>query len=273
MPPLKFDRNAQLAKARTILAETGQSPRELSQNNLIAAVKWTYRWGVTSTPILSAWMEKSSGAAVKRLIERGWLNSTKTRSGIPPSFITLSQLGLDEATKYVDILLPYPELDPFRVKQDMLRHSLLTQRLTIKELDNSRIIHFETEREIAIRGDQRNTKRPDAIWLERTGSPDRAGTRFGVEVELSGKWSRDLDDFVFGIILALSEAGGKHRQLDRFIIYSDSEAILERYEQAMAPGSPLNIWKKNGRGHWAVIEEIKVPEWLARHVEFRKIED
>ena len=262
----KFDRNSQLATARKALAETGMSPRELSIENRIDILHWLFRWGVSSTPILNACFEKPCGNRVKRLVDQGWLNSTKTKSGFPASFITLTQLGLYEATRYAEKQVPYHEIDPCRVKQQLLRHNLLVQKLTIEAWNNKERIEFETERELACDGDHLNFKRPDAVWINKDD-------RVAIEVELSGKWQRDLDQFVLGIIVALMQKESQPQRFDRFIIFSDSPAILNRYKKAMSAGATLNIWNKNTRGHWCVDKTMTVPAWLLERVEFRAIED
>lgn len=262
----KFDRKSQLAAARAALAATGMSPRELARENMSHILHWLFRWGVSSTPILNSVVDKTSGSRVKRLIDRGWLNSTKTKSGIPATFITLTELGLEEVTRHAEKLVPYPEIDPTRVKQWLLRHNLLVQRLTSEAWDHGEISGFETERELACDGDQLNFKRPDAVWLTRDG-------RSAIEVELSAKWERDLDQFVLGIILALMQTENRPRRFDHFIIFSDSLAILRRYENAMSATASLNIWKKNDRAHWYVDETKPIPRWLLERVEFRAIKD
>lgn len=262
----KFDRNAQLADARAALAATGMSPRELAHENRADILHWLFRWGISSVSILNSVLEKNAGRIVNRLVDRGWLHSTKTQSGIPASFVTLTELGLAEATRHAEKQVPYPELDPSRVKQHLLRHNLLVQRLTSDAWDLEEISGFETEREISTAGDKPGIKRPDAVWFTKDG-------RAAIEVELSGKWERDLDQFILGIVMALIETENRPRRFDRFIIFSDTPAILKRYKTAMSAGSSLNIWKKNTRGRWYVDETKSVPAWLLQRVEFRAIKD
>ena len=267
MSPEKFDRRSQLAAARATLAASGKSPRELGREKMQTILNWLYRWGVSSTAILSILLQKNAGAIVNRLANHGFINQTKTKSGSPASFLTLSQVGLEEATRQAEKLLPYLEIDPFRVNQNLLRHNLLTQQLTCSAWMNYEITGFQTEKEISLEGDHRNTKRPDAIWSMIDG-PVTA-----IEVELSPKWERDLDQFVLGVVLALMQTEKQPRRFDKFIVFSDSLAILTRYQTAMSPGAPLKTWKKNTRGYWFVDETLSVPKWLLERVEFRAIED
>lgn len=262
----KFDRHAQLAAARAALAASGKSPRELALEARQNVLQWIYRWGFTSTAILSDLLDKSAGVTVKRLVDQGWLRSTKTRSGTPTAFITLSEQGHEEAIRHADTLLPYPELDPYRVNQQLLRHNLMAQKMTCNALNNGDISWFKTEKELSCDGDQPNIKRPDIVW-------HYGDQKTAVEIELSPKWQRDLDQFILGIILALQDSESQPSRFDYFVIFSDSPAILSRYQAAMTAGSPLNIWKKDTRGHWSVDKTGTVPKWLVQLTEFRMIEE
>jgi hypothetical protein len=92
-------------------------------------------------------------------------------------------------------------------------------------------------------------------------------------MELSGKWDRRLDEFVSGVITALSPAtDGRPARFDRFIVITNSDAITKRYEAAFAKGAHVRLWRKNSRGVWEVSEVNEVPDWLRGKIEFRKIE-
>lgn len=257
----------QLVEARTALKKSGRSPKELERYNLREALSWIYRWGFSTPSILALHLDKKSSAPIKKMIDRGWLISTRTESGTPKYFVTLSQSGLQEAEKFARTLLPYNEIDPYKVNQKLLRHNLLCQKLTLEWWIYSAINNFRTEREIFVRGDKRNIKRPDAIWV------DGGGDKIGVEVELSSKWGRDLDEFIFGIVSALHETKDHPPTLQRFIVFSDSPAILHRYRQALSPDTKFNVWEKNSRGHWVPKAELSVPAYISARVEFNLVED
>jgi len=68
--------------------------------------------------------------------------------------------------------------------------------------------------------------------------------RIALEIELSAKWDRNLDDFILKIIRALKSSEGNIPYVDRFIVVSDSPAIVERYKQAIQPTSSFQTWTK-----------------------------
>ena len=180
---------------------------------------------------------------------------------------TLSETGQQEAERLAENLHRYPESDPYRINQQQIRHYLLAQQATINTLNRKAITDFMTERQLDSAGDKAGEKRPDVLWLLD------GGTRIGVEIELSAKWDRRLDDFVIGIARSLQtknpETPDKYQ---RFVIVTDSPAIQKRYKAAMQPGTDLNVWKKNSRAHWEVEKTIKVPAWLIDKVDFVLLE-
>ncbi len=240
-----------------------ETPQERCLTNRRIAVDWIYRFGFTSSQVLRQCLNKESSGWASVAVARGLLRSTRTESGVPPVIYTLSETGLELAHHHATRLLPYAEIDPYRVNQAKIRHDLLVQKLTITALREEVITKVSTERELN-EGDQRGQKRADAIWH----LPD--GRRLGIEMELSAKWERKLDEFICGVASALDPERGPDR-LDGFSIITDSEAICKRYRQAMRPGEPMRRWKKSARQHWVVDTEDVVPDWLHELVDFRVI--
>lgn len=107
--------------------------------------------------------------------------------------------------------------------------------------------------------DKLGQKRVDACWLKAT-------IKIGIEIELSKKWDRKLDEFVSGVINAL-----ENNIYSQFIIFSDSPAIISTYSLAMRPNTTYRTWKKNNKGLWQVDEVITVPTWLINKVSFQLI--
>jgi len=173
-------------------------------------------------------------------------------------------MGLQEAERFAPELYRYPESDPYKVNQKLLRHNLLAQKITVEAIRTGLVSSFETERMFAQDGDKSGVKRPDVVLVTTNN------LRIGIEVELSAKWSRDLDDFVLGILRALDTSTHKSHY-SRFTVASDSPAIIDRYKKAMVPGARLNIWVKNQRNHWVVDKTISVPDWLIQKVDFKLI--
>ncbi len=254
------ERRSQLKAARAALAESGASPRKISLESRMTIISWIYLWGYTSSSIIQERLGKSSGGYGNKLAAQGWLTATKTESGIPRFFYTLAEMGLQEAERFAPELYRYPESDPYRVNQKLLRHNLLAQKITVDAIRTGLVSSFETERMFAQDGDKSGVKRPDVVLVTTNN------LRIGIEVELSAKWSRDLDEFVLGIVRALETT-----TYSRFTVASDSPAIINRYKKAMAPGARLDIWVKNPRNHWVVDKAISVPDWLILKVDFQLI--
>jgi hypothetical protein len=76
--------------------------------------------------------------------------------------------------------------------------------------------------------------------------------KIGVEIELSAKWERDLDVFVFGCIQSI-----KNKKVDKILIISDSKAILKRYKAALEPDATYKKWSKQNNT-WVVESEYAV---------------
>lgn len=257
--------NAQLAAARCVIAESGKSPRELGKESRLKILEWIYQWGFTSSSVGQLLLGRTSGGYLKKLSNQGWLVSTKTKSGVPASYFTLSQMGIQDAERHANILCKYSEIDPYKVDQSKIRHYLIAQSSTVNALKVGLITDYETERMFGVGGDKLGVKRPDVVWVTT------AGHRYGIEVELSAKWERHLDDFVLKVIRALKSNGDNILEFSRFVIVSDSPAIINRYSTAMQSGQPLSIWEKSDRGHWVVQKTIRVPDWLISRVDFKLI--
>lgn len=252
---MQADRTEQLIRARHIATTklAGKSPQQRGQQKLHAALSWVYRWGWSSPTVLEqVGGAKRSGLAA-RLVRAGLLTATRTEAGgvlagVPVTYLTLTAAGLQEVERLRTVLLPY-SLDPSRVKQTQLRHDHLAQQLTISRLAGGQIVDFQTERELAVMS-KAGVKQPDVVWHLDDG------LKMGIEVELSSKWGRDLDGFVAGCVCALV---GPMRSLNAIALFTDSPAILSRYQEAMTPGRQFGVWHKDERGHWQVNERRKVP--------------
>lgn len=258
--------NDQLAAARFVIAQSGKNPRQIGKESRLKILKWIYSWGYTSSSIGQLLLHRTSGGYLQKLAKQNWVVSTKTKSGLPASYFTLSQIGLEDAERHSLTLSKYAEIDQFKVEQSKIRHYLIAQESTIRALESGVIVDYETERMFLSQGDALGLKRPDIIWVTNLGS------RLGVEIELSAKWERLLDDFVLNIIRALKSNDDSKPKFNRFIIISDSPAIIKRYQAAMQPDAEGSSWMKNNRGHWVVDKIYKIPAWLITQVDFQLIE-
>lgn len=252
----------QLAAARSALAAKGKNPRQLGNEARQTVLEWIYRWGFTSSSIIQQLLNKTSGGYANKLVKQGWLASTRTASGMPTFIFTLTKLGLEEAERHATRLLRYHEIDPYKINQQLIRHDLLAQQVTVNALRSQKIVGYQTERIFASSGDKSRVKKPDVTWLEGGNRP------IGVEIELSAKWARDLDEFVLGIGSALQSNNNAPSLYSKFMIFSDSKAIIERYKGAMQPRQEVRWWKKDQRNHWIVEKTTVIPDWLIKQVDF-----
>lgn len=251
-PPLLNPKTTSMLVARAAMKE---SPRAVGAKKLALALDWIYRWGWASptTIDLVASDGKRSGL-VARLVKRKFINSTRTESGggakgIPAYMLTLTQIGVEEVERTCEVLIQY-ELNPYKIDQKKLRHDELAQKSTANSLKDCTISNFKTERELVAQS-AAGVKQQDIIWITE------AGIRIGIEIELSGKWDRKLDEFVLKCLLSI-----KNKKVDRVALVSDSKAILKRYEKAFKPGANLQIWRKNDHGFWNPSEINIIPEWI-----------
>ena len=249
---------AKLAQARAVMAASGASPRARGVEKTRVALDWVYRWGWSSASILDLATGGVRTGLAARLVKQKLLTNTKTESGggikdIPNNILTLTASGLHEVERLREDLLNY-EVDPFRIDQTKLRHDQIGQRATANALKNGSILEFKTPAELAAKS-QKDVKQPDVLWIDNTGQ------RIGIEVELSAKWDRKLDQFILSCLTSLKTNSNEYKanQVDMVALVSDSKAILKRYMDSFKPGAPLTIWQKNDRGFWMREKTIKVP--------------
>lgn len=253
------NRHDKLMEARAA-ALAGRSPREVGRDKVAAALDWVYRWGWSAASVLDEIGDSKRRGLAARMTKSGLLVATKTQAGgavrgVPVHMLTLSGLGLAEAERMRETLLPY-RLDPARVYQGQLRHDGLTQVATLRALNAGRITEFRTPVEFA-EASKPNQKQPDAVWRLASGQ------RLAVEVELTAKWGRQLDQFVLGCVQSFGEKAAN--RVDQIAIVSDSPAILRRYGAALAAGATVGIWKKEG-SVWKRKELKKIPDWMSGKV-------
>ena len=237
-----------------------ESPQQRHLKKRLDVIAWVHRWGYSSADLIRQVAGMKSGGFATSLVKKGWLVKTKTESGMPRFIYTLSKTGLQEAERRADQLFRYPELDPYRVNQLQIRHYLLAQDMTLFAFETRFIADYKTERMFDEAGDIAGQKRPDIVW-ER---PD--GKLAAIEIELSAKWDRRLDEFVRGLLRSLNPYGRFPPKYVECLIVTDSPAIKRRYEAAMSLGAPLKTWEKKSSSQWVVTHRSVVPDWLLDHV-------
>ena len=249
--PLSQERRLELQEQRkAALGDLSPTAFGALRNRKI--LEWVWKWGYSTKPIIQKLTETSRHGICDRLVKRGLLRETKTESSLPVrSFFTLAENGLEEVERHADKLHKYDFLDPYRVRQNMLRHDLLAQSFTLQNLLTGRIKGFET---IYTSRDQSQSgvKQPDVMWLLPNGE------KYAIEIELTKKWDRDFDDFRIKVLKAL-----KNKQYDQFMLVTDAPAIKKAYEAGLKVGTQINQWKKDQYGKWAIVgQPVEVPEWM-----------
>lgn len=241
----------------------GRSPTQVGREKTHQALDWVYRWGWSSAAVLDGLSGAKRRGLAARLVKRGLLRATRTRSGgalqgVPIFILTLTPLGLIEVEHLRDSTLDY-KLDPYRYNQSLLRHDLLAQEKTLAALRQGKISDFLTEAEFAKRS-MPGHKQPDVIWLFHDNK------RSGIEIELSAKWGRGLDQFVSACVRALLPGPDSHCPLEHIGIFTDSEAIKRRYQAALRVGACYTEWQKDAQGKWVKAGNHEVPPELAGRV-------
>ena len=99
---------------------------------------------------------------------------------------------------------------------------------------------------------QKNVKQADAYLITKNKQ------KFALEIELSAKWDRKLDQFVLSSLSSMNKSEANPEPVDSIIIATDSKAIIKRYKQAFKPGATLPIWTKNDRGFWSIQKQIEI---------------
>ncbi len=237
----------------------GLSPRARGEEKVAEALDWIYRWGWASPQTVDSLSGAKRRGLGARLVRHGLLVATRTQAGgaghgVPSLILTLSPTGQAEVERHRTNLLPYNR-DPYKIRQDQLRHYELAQRATAGSLLNGAITSFKTELETAQRS-AAGQKQPDVEWTFPSG------IKAGVEVELTAKWARDLDQFVLGCLSSLASSEERPARYGLIVLLTDSPAIRKRYLQAFEPGRSFNRWQKNVRGHWEAVSKATVPDWV-----------
>jgi hypothetical protein len=250
------------ARATEILA--GKSPRQRGEEKRDQALEWLYKWGWSSSSILDSLAGIKGKGLSSRLIRNNLIKQTKTKSGggvkgIPVYMLTLTKTGLELIERERDILLPY-NTDPYLINQHLLRHDHIAQEITNIVLLSKSIASFQTEKEFSAFS-EKNIKQPDIIWIQPNGK------KIAIEIELSKKWGRDLYHFIHSCLLLIDS-----KSCTEICVVSDSNAIIEGYKKAFAPGAEYDIYEKIS-GKWKITGTTEVPEWIKGKIIWKPIEN
>ena len=240
------------------------------EESIYSASDWIYTWRYSSPGVINKLSQTSVNGLSRVLVNNGIAKSTKTACGsgfknVPGQILTLTKEGLRVIESRRDTLIKY-ELNPYKIRQDQLRHNHIAQSLTMEKMITGKIVKFETEKEVGVLSAFK-VKQPDVIWT--LGNRQR----IGVEVELTGKWGHALDHQISSCIRALREDDYGTSALDYILFYSDAQAILTRYKKAYEAGKTYATWGKNSQGSWVKEDQMVVPNWLTGKVLFQLFTD
>lgn len=263
---------ARLAQAREDLrtsGDTSTSARQRGKDKMRFALDWVYRWGWSSPSVIDLLSGAKRRGLCAKLVKAGFLIETKTASGailedIPSKIITLSERGITEAERFRETMLDY-DTNPYKVNQSLLRHDTVAQRATANNMAQGKIIDFATPRELAAKS-IRNMKQPDVMWV----MPDNR--KVAIEVELTAKYERKLDEFVLGIIISLQPKSDKPAKFDQCAIVTDSDAIIKRYKPAFESDHKVSRWVKNSQSKWSIDKTWDVPPWVKGKLSWVKVD-
>ena len=255
------DRQASLLAARDV-ALNGLTTIEYSRKRAFKLCYWILRWGVTSPTLLDKVARSKRRGIGKKLVGKNLLKQSKTSGGgfskgTPRHILTLTKIGLAFLLESgLDGDTDYKLIDPTKVREDKLRHDFIAQLFTFENLEDGNIVDFIPEF-LNKESHKANTKIADVIWIQVDG------TRIGLEVELTPKFSRSLDQFIYGVIMALLD-----KKVDRFLLLTDKQSIIDRYTEAMNSKS-VPIWFKNKQGRWTKKDEpFVIPSFIKNEERF-----
>jgi len=234
----------------------GLPPVKAGQIKTKKALLWVYRWGWSTSTILEIVGGAKGSGLASRLVRRGLLKATKTEAGpaagAPTAILTLTQQGQNEVEKHIENqndLIEY-QLDPYRIDQSKIRHGQLAQSATAKNLRDGSIVDYITEQMAAAKS-EKNVKQHDIVWICDNGE------KTGIEVELSAKWARKLDEFVLSCIKSIN-----NKKVNQIYIVTDSKAIQNRYAVAFEVGHIFGKWEKSELGFSKKVGTYKVPDYV-----------
>jgi len=236
-----------------------KTTKEKREESIYSASDWIYRWWYSSPIVVNQLSQTSSNGLSGILVNYGLVKSTKTACGsgfknIPGQMLTLTKEGVRLIESRRDTLIKY-DVNPYRIRQDQLRHNHIAQSLTMNKMSSGKIIKFETEKEFG-KLSSFEIKQPDVIWTLKNQ------LRVGVEVELTGKWDRALDHQISSCINALRKNDYGISELDYILFYSDSPGIITRYKKAYEAGKTYATWGKDNQGRWLKEDQMVLPSWI-----------
>jgi hypothetical protein len=237
--------------------EAGESSRARGRKKERDVCSWLYVNGVSTAEIINSVSGQKAPGFAKKMVNKGLLAASKTVSGSPTFFYTLTKSGLDLAMSIAAQPVHYKCMEPHKLSQTIFSHNFCVQKISLEARERYGF-SFQSQAQIAVKHSS-GVKVPDAVWL------DKNGDRIAVEVEFSQKFGRVLDQTIVSIVNSLEKS-----EYRCYFFFVRSPVIAENYARAMAPGTVYDVWEKNQRGGWMYLEANRkaVPHWLIDRVFF-----
>ena len=262
---------AALQAGRQAAKESGKTPREMGHERTLQALRWVYLFGWSSAALLEQLVNTNRGGIGARLVRQGLLKKHLSPAGggikdAPLAVLTLTQWGEEYVCRYAEHVDDLHAYSP-AVGWAQLRHDCIVQRLAIEALAASEgALRIESDSETRSKG--RKGKIHDLVLVEDLGDGKRMRTL--VEVELTQKKGRELDNFVLGCCNSMLKAENAGDEV-ALHLYSDSPTLLRHYKQRLAANAKFHTWKRNNSGHWVEHEAWNVPERFTSNMYFHNI--
>ncbi|MCW0235742.1 MAG: hypothetical protein OJJ21_19230 [Ferrovibrio sp.] len=250
-------------------ALNGMTPREKGAEKAAQALDWMYRWGWTTSSVIATLAGTGRNSALAaRLAKNGWAKRQPIRIVssfhlTPTDILSITPEGVAELVALRGEL-PFSRQGSVskRVVKKNVTHDLLVQKLTLMYMGRwpgsenedlpegyGPVTEFTTAHQLgeATLGE----KIPDAIWCTESGH------MLAIELELSPKYGRELDQFIKGHLDLQRRATDP---VDGLVTFFASPDTAERYARAMSVGRRVQEWAydKMRREWWPLPNAPKI---------------
>lgn len=261
----------QLAHARNKKTQLNtRLAARVKENNLLL---WIYKFGFSSPEVVRHVVNDASGRVVKRLINRGLVETY-----LPPmghvtglfgcrfQLLILTSLGLGVARGLTVDVLHYQEIHHSKINFRQAGHILEIQLAVHRYMQGTFFSDFQTERQQAQKS-IKGIKRFDAVLVRMNGE------KFGLEVETSRKVGRELDETQARLYSALQERKPDNSFNYRGIFYLAHPSIFENYSKKFASGAQVYEYVKNSAGSYVRSNVIAViSKEISERIRIEKIQ-
>lgn len=202
--------------------QNGISAKERGRAKLVETLSWLYKWHVSVAPLSREFLGTTETNYLAQLERKGLVKSFLAPTLICGRAYMLTVDGVNAAAAALGQELPY-SVHPSSVSHSLLKHNLAVQRVCIEFHKRNLTVtpgRFLTS--------TRDGKIPDAL----IANGDEV---YALEVELSGKWSDELEQTLQAHLKSLSE-----QKWQRVVYVSNSQKLLDRYKKQLT--FPISDW-------------------------------